>query len=176
MNKIKNTILNRQVYVKRHLGGFTLIELLVVVLIIGILSSVALPQYTKAVEKARAAEAVQNLASLGKALSVYVMANGVPGTGNGSVTTNSMDLSELDVTLDLNCNSSTKVCSSKNFEYKWFGSCVSATRKKSSSISYVLNWCQEENQEPELNCDVYDDMGYDVCKGLTGYYINEDNR
>ncbi len=58
--------------------GFTLIELLVVVLIIGILSAVALPQYTTAVEKARVTEALTNMKVMMDAVDRQVMADPNP--------------------------------------------------------------------------------------------------
>ena len=67
--------------------GFTLIELLVVVLIIGILAGVALPQYTKAVEKSRATEAITLLSNIAKAETVYAL-----GTNSYTIDLNALDI------------------------------------------------------------------------------------
>ena len=51
--------------------GFTLVELLVVVLIVGILASIAMPNYTKSVEKARATEAMTMVKAINDAVYAY---------------------------------------------------------------------------------------------------------
>ncbi len=63
-------------FLKRR-GGFTLIELLVVVLIIGILAAVAVPQYQKAVEKAKATQALVTLKAVYQAYTAYYLEKGM---------------------------------------------------------------------------------------------------
>ena len=96
--------------------GFTLIELLVVVLIIGILAAIALPQYQKAVWKARAAEAVATVSALQQAVEAYALANGEP-----SIQTDLMD--KLDVAFT---NYTTDSCRKTGFDYGvWWDNDVS---------------------------------------------------
>lgn len=75
----------------RDKGGFTLIELLVVVLIIGILASIAIPQYFKVVERARLAEAEAFISTIKQSNERYLARQGSYITANGNIT--SLDVS-----------------------------------------------------------------------------------
>ncbi|MCK5014144.1 MAG: prepilin-type N-terminal cleavage/methylation domain-containing protein [Candidatus Omnitrophica bacterium] len=60
----------------KHINGFTLTEIMVTVIIVGVLSSVALPRFTGVFERVRAAEGVQILTALLGAQKAYEMENG----------------------------------------------------------------------------------------------------
>ena len=75
----------------RREAGFTLIELLVVVLIIGILASIAIPQYFKVVERAKLAEAQAFLSNVKNSNERYLARTGNYVTVSGNLT--SLDVS-----------------------------------------------------------------------------------
>ncbi len=111
--------------------GFTLIELLVVVLIIGILASTALPQYTKAVEKSRATEAITLVSDIAKAESVYAL-------GTNSFTN---DLNALDIQMpNINATTTSKA-ETKNFDIQVVAISplqVVATRKGNVNVYSIV--------------------------------------
>lgn len=78
----------------RH--GFTLIELLVVVLIIGILSAIALPQYVRAVKRSRMAGVISTLKTIMHSGEIYVMHNSLAGSSSGLT---SVNLDDFDITI-----------------------------------------------------------------------------
>ncbi len=91
MNTMVETTKSR---IKLSMKGFTLIELLVVVLIIGILASIALPQYQATVLKSRVAPYLPVLKTIALAKNHYRMETG--GYTN--------DVSVLDVSMPVGCS------------------------------------------------------------------------
>ena len=153
--------------------AFTLIELLVVVLIIGILSAIALPQYTAAVEKSRLAEALVNIKAIQQAHTLDRLTNG----------TNSkpQDIVELS---GGSWNTHGWVYCTKNFLYEMgepteleVFRCVpnsSCSACQASSTLYGLDlrtaWTGEDDIW-ENRCDFHSDIGKKMCNSIKGQGI-----
>ncbi len=147
--------------IKHTRRGFTLIELLVGVLIIGILTSVALPQYRLAVEKAHAAEAVTQVTALAVAEKMYFLANGEYAT--------TMDVLDLKFAGTL-CNNKKAVC-----QKDWYLSLTdlpahvyAARRKNGIDIpNHKGRWYISYDLEAgRLYCQAYadDEISKQICK------------
>lgn len=111
-------------------NGFTLIELLVVVLTIGILASVALPQYQKAVEKSRISALFPVARAVETAQKAYYMANG----------SFSDEMSALDISLPLP-NSGTPSCHlahTSSDASRWDNQTVVTLNNRPSAGSYFV--------------------------------------
>lgn len=143
--------------------GFTLIELLVVVLIIGILSSIALPQYTRAVEKSRAVEAEIELAHLRQVQALCRLHNG-----------NSIACGE-----NLLSNMGEPAPVSKFFTYVFSQNVISARREQGGEVLYILGTTSDpEGGQPGAGANYEPDIvscidGTMQCKGL-GYTAEGD--
>ena len=106
--------------------GFTLIELLAAVLIMGILTAVALPQYRRSLERTRVAEALQMLPSIYDARERLVTENGwtwSEGSHAGTAASN-VSSKKLDMEMKGKQGENATTWVTDNFTYNLANNCV----------------------------------------------------
>ncbi len=155
--------------------AFTLIELLVVVLIIGILSAIALPQYQKAVMKARFVELKTGISSYISAADMYVMINGYPYQTTVNLTPESglMDkefprASKIG-TFAFYCTNNPNFCYGQFYTSGEgpFAGCGMFVGKYSSDLKWKMNSLWGNDTFKKLACDWWiNEFGGDVSNGF----------
>ena len=139
--------------------AFTLIELLVVVLIIGILAAVALPQYQRAVEKARFTQLVTVSKSIVDAQQAYYLANGKYASR----------ADELDIEYPMNASGTMFQTDQWSCDFV-VANGLGGGPRTSCSLSQphvLLQWYHDSNR---FNCCAYSDdqyKGESLCQNVT---------
>lgn len=158
---------------KLNKRAFTLIELLVVVLIIGILAAIAIPQYQKAVEKSRLAEAYAVMGTFKQAIDAYLLSN--PTTQEYTVPVLDVEMPCPKMTANDTNPNGAFAC--KNFIYELYclwGKCyINAFRYHKSDYTdmrqhYVLGMTKPVNGGWTAKCIYYreNSLGHQICKTL----------
>ena len=92
----------------RHQGAtsndaFTLVELLIVVVIVGVLSAVALPQFFNQTKKAAATEGTQQASAIAKQAAAYYLEQGTLGTVDSTCKAYSGELKTTNTNFTYTC-------------------------------------------------------------------------